>query len=86
MTQTFHERTIEGNKGFWTIFPGLCKGCGLCIQKCPKKCMSWSDVLGIYGTPSVQINNEECIACGTCQMFCPDCAIAVERKKKEEKH
>ncbi|GBF34375.1 2-oxoglutarate oxidoreductase delta subunit [Desulfocucumis palustris] len=85
MTQTFNGRTIEGDKGFWTIFPGLCKGCGLCIQKCPKKCMSWSDVLGVYGTPSVEINSEECIACGTCQTFCPDTAIAVERKKKEKK-
>ncbi|SFG98818.1 2-oxoglutarate ferredoxin oxidoreductase subunit delta [Desulfotomaculum arcticum] len=86
MAQTFNGRTLETEKGHWTIFPGLCKGCGLCIQKCPKKCMSWSDVLGVYGTPSVEIN-DECIACGICQNFCPDCAIAVEKKKEEkEKH
>ncbi len=46
--------------------------------------MSWSDILGVYGTPSVEINSPECIACGTCQTFCPDTAIAVERKKKEK--
>lgn len=71
----------ENDKGFWTVFPGLCKGCGLCIQKCPKKCISWSDFLGVYGTPSVQAS-DECIACGICQMVCPDCAIVVEKKKK----
>lgn len=84
MAQTFKGITVEREKGFWTIFPGLCKGCGLCIQKCPVKCMSWSDVLGVYGTPSVQIS-DACISCGTCQTVCPDCAITVTRKKKEAK-
>ncbi|KJS12192.1 MAG: 4Fe-4S ferredoxin [Peptococcaceae bacterium BRH_c8a] len=84
MAQDFKGQTLEVEKGFWTIFAGLCKGCGLCVQKCPKKCMSWSDVLGVYGTPSVKIN-DECIACGICQNFCPDCAITVD-KKKEAKH
>ena len=86
MAVNFKGHTQEIEKGFWTLFPGLCKGCGLCIQKCPKKCMSWSDVLGVYGTPSVKIN-EDCIACGICQSFCPDCAIAVDKKKEDqEKH
>lgn len=81
---TFNERTIETKKSFWTIFPGLCKGCGLCIQKCPKKCLSWSEALGVYGTPSVECN-DECIGCGICQSFCPDCAINVSKKKEEKK-
>jgi 2-oxoglutarate ferredoxin oxidoreductase subunit delta len=45
--------------------------------------MSWSDVLGVYGTPSVEIN-DECIACGICQTTCPDCAISVAKKKEEK--
>ncbi|OAT86118.1 4Fe-4S binding protein [Desulfotomaculum copahuensis] len=81
MTVAFKGRTLELEKGFWTVFPGLCKGCGLCIQKCPKKCLAWSDVLGVYGTPSIE-PNDECIACGICQNVCPDCAIMVEKKKK----
>lgn len=81
MTIAFKGRTLDLEKGFWTVFPGLCKGCGLCIQKCPKKCLAWSDVLGVYGTPSIE-PNDECIACGICQNVCPDCAIMVEKKKK----
>ncbi|MDN5293691.1 MAG: 2-oxoglutarate ferredoxin oxidoreductase subunit delta [Eubacteriales bacterium] len=74
--------TLEGEKGTWTVFPGLDKGCGLCIEKCPKKCLSWSKtVLGVYGTPTVEANMEECIACGICEMVCPDCAIKVTKKK-----
>ncbi|MDI6710764.1 MAG: 4Fe-4S binding protein [Bacillota bacterium] len=66
------------NKGVFTVFPGLCKGCGLCIQKCPKNSLGWSKVLGIYGTPSVE-PDENCIACGICAAVCPDCAILIGR-------
>jgi len=83
VTETYQGITVEGKKGTWTVFPELCKGCGLCIAKCPKKCMSWSDYLGVYGTPSVRIDEEKCTACGICQQFCPDCAITVLRKDKK---
>ncbi|AEF92941.1 4Fe-4S ferredoxin iron-sulfur binding domain-containing protein [Desulfotomaculum nigrificans CO-1-SRB] len=78
----FKGRTLELTKCDWTLFTGLCKGCGLCIQKCPKKCIAWSKVLGVYGTPSVEAN-DECIACGICQMVCPDTAIRVDKRAKE---
>jgi len=77
----FNSRTLDLRKGKFTLFPGLCKGCGLCIEKCPKKCIAWSDVLGVYGTPSVEAN-DECIACGICQNVCPDCAILIEKRKE----
>jgi 2-oxoglutarate ferredoxin oxidoreductase subunit delta len=74
--------TSEGEKGTFTLFAGLCKGCGLCIEKCPQKCLSWSMNLGVYGTPVTEPDMEKCIACGICQSVCPDCAIAIEKKKK----
>jgi len=76
----FKGRVLEHTKGTWTIYPGLCKGCGLCMEKCPKGAISWSEVLGVYGTPAVE-SDDKCIACGICQMVCPDCAIYVEKKK-----
>lgn len=81
MTVAFKPRTLDLKKSFFTLFPGLCKGCGLCKEKCPKKCINWSNVLGVYGTPTVEAN-DECIGCGICQMVCPDCAILIEKKKK----
>lgn len=81
MTIEFKGRTVDLDKGLWTLFPGLCKGCGLCVEKCPVDCINWSDILGVYGTPSVEADNR-CIACGVCQNVCPDCAIRVDRKKK----
>lgn len=32
----------EDNKKRHVIFPNLCKGCGLCLGKCPVKALSWS--------------------------------------------
>ncbi|HOV79104.1 MAG TPA: 4Fe-4S binding protein [Bacillota bacterium] len=79
MVLEFEPKTTELEKGSFTIFPGLCKGCGLCMVKCPRNCLFWSDVLGVCGTPTVGAK-KECIACGICQSVCPDSAISVEKK------
>ncbi|OPY58651.1 MAG: NADH dehydrogenase subunit I [Pelotomaculum sp. PtaU1.Bin035] len=81
MPLEFKPKTQELDSSFFTIFPGLCKGCGLCIEKCPKKCIVWSNTLGVYGTPSVEAD-DDCIGCGICQNICPDCAINIEKKVK----
>jgi len=82
MTVALKAITFEGEKGTWIISTGLDKGCGLCIEKCPKKCLSWSKTqLGVYGTPTVEADMKECIACGICETVCPDCAIKVVKKK-----
>lgn len=70
----------DNEKGNWSVFPQLCKGCGLCIEKCPVKCITWSKELGVSGTPRVEADMKKCIACGICQMVCPDCAIRVDKK------
>lgn len=41
--------------GSWTIYPGLCKGCGFCIEVCPVKVIDWSDRLGVYGLSLIHI-------------------------------
>ena len=63
------------------IIPKLCKGCGICIEKCPVGALSFGENLGVYGTPTPDIEIDKCIACGNCQRFCPDSAIKVEKKK-----
>lgn len=62
------------------IVPKYCKGCGICILKCPVKCLKFGKTLGVYGTPTPDINIETCITCGNCFRFCPDSAIRVEKK------
>lgn len=76
--------TIEGPKAIWTVFPRLCKGCGLCIEKCPVKTLEWSANLGVYGTPAPHVKEEiPCTACNMCELVCPDAAITVVKQTKK---
>lgn len=81
MAKVWESAVADNAKGAWAVFPGLCKGCGLCIEKCPVKCIAWSEGLGVYGTPRVAADMAKCIVCGICQSVCPDAAIRVEKKK-----
>ena len=83
LSRNWKQTTKETEKGTWTIFPDLCKGCGLCIEKCPTRVISWSEQLGFMGTPSVKARMEGCIVCGLCETVCPEPAIRVERKAKK---
>lgn len=81
-TSAYKMLQVDTKKAVFTLFTGLCKGCGLCMQKCPTKTLDWSETLGVYGTPAVQPKNaDDCTGCGMCATVCPDCAIVIERKK-----
>lgn len=58
-----------------------CKGCGLCVEVCPKKILALDTaVLNQKGYhPAVIIDQEKCIACAMCATMCPDCVIKVEK-------
>lgn len=65
------------------IDTNLCKGCGLCVNFCPKKCLSISKELNAKGFyPAMQADEEGCTACGICYMMCPDAAITVYKDEK----
>lgn len=55
----------------------LCKGCGICVAFCPKKC------LALDGMGKVYQSGEDCIGCGQCQLRCPDFAIEVVKEAEK---
>lgn len=80
--KNFKAKTIEDEEKKLVVFLGLCKGCGMCIEKCPQKAISFSPKdLGYYSTPSVDIDLKKCNKCGICELVCPDSAIRIKRKK-----
>ena len=64
-----------------TFNSDLCKGCGLCVDACPKKIIAIAkDKINSKGHSPVEITDQEkCIACAFCATMCPDCVITVEK-------
>ena len=64
-----------------TFKTDLCKGCGLCVEVCPKKILIISkDKINKKGHSPVEITDQDkCIGCAFCATMCPDCIITVER-------
>jgi 2-oxoglutarate ferredoxin oxidoreductase subunit delta len=55
-----------------------CKGCGLCVNVCPKKVLELSEEVNPRGYfPVFQARPKDCIACSVCCIICPDVAISI---------
>jgi 2-oxoglutarate ferredoxin oxidoreductase subunit delta len=49
-----------------------CKQCGICVETCPQKAISFHNEMGLTGYRPVIVDDEKCIACGICYTMCPD--------------
>lgn len=60
------------------IKKGYCKGCGFCVEICPKNILKQNNKKNNKGYIIPEIMNiEECIACKNCELICPEMAITV---------
>ena len=64
-----------------TFDTNRCKGCGLCVEACPKGLLAIAkDKINQKGHHPAEITvQEKCVGCAFCAMMCPDCVIKVER-------
>ncbi len=58
-----------------------CKGCGLCVDACPKHLLRLSpEKINKKGHHPAELTDESaCVGCAFCATMCPDCVIKVER-------
>ena len=55
-----------------------CKGCGLCVDVCPKGVLEMSENVNTKGYfPAYQARPDDCIFCSICCIMCPDVAISI---------
>lgn len=79
-------------KGRIEIDRERCKGCGLCVNVCPKKQIEISNDLNTKGYYPARFQEEDeqdesrikCTGCALCAITCPDVAIEVYRQSKDE--
>jgi len=56
-----------------------CKGCGFCVEFCPKEALKMSDELGPKGYTIAKVTDKsKCLDCGLCEIICPEFAIKME--------
>jgi 2-oxoglutarate ferredoxin oxidoreductase subunit delta len=69
-------------RGKVTIRLDECKGCGLCVESCPPKCLELAVELSSYGVHPARYLGTGCTGCGICFYCCPEPgAITVFRRK-----
>jgi 2-oxoglutarate ferredoxin oxidoreductase subunit delta len=82
----FDTDRIKIPEGELHILKERCKGCGFCVEFCPKDVLELSPEFNLkgYHPPIVKIG-AKCLHCQLCERLCPDFAIfCVLKKEKKE--
>ena len=59
----------------------ICKGCGLCVLACPKKCIKLTKGFNGSGFKWAEITDiKKCNQCALCCQMCPDVAIEIKEE------
>ena len=73
-------------KGWIEVDDLYCKGCGLCVEACPKQVLALDiDHLTPKGYHPAHLISNGCTGCAICSIVCPDAAIIVYREKPKKK-
>ncbi len=71
-TEAAGGKVAAKSRGHVEIRVDECKGCGCCVQQCPKQVLELSDQLNAMGYHPCVYKGDGCIACGICFYACPE--------------
>jgi 2-oxoglutarate ferredoxin oxidoreductase subunit delta len=72
----FDTEAIQVSRGEVHIIEDRCKGCGYCIEFCPRKILALSERFNKKGYhPPAVLQAEACVNCHYCEIICPEFAI-----------
>jgi 2-oxoglutarate ferredoxin oxidoreductase subunit delta len=77
--QPLDRQRIQVPHGIVRIIEDRCKGCGFCVEFCPRHLLSMSPQTNSKGYHPPRVEEHlDCVNCGLCELLCPDFAIYVE--------
>jgi len=66
------------------IIKDRCKGCGFCVEYCPRKTLEMSSEFNVKGYhPPYVKDADSCVNCRLCEMLCPEFPIFCTPKEEE---
>ncbi len=74
--KALNQKRIKHGRYQVHVLKERCKGCGYCIEFCPKRMLSRSNEMNSKGYHLVNVVTDiECSGCNVCSFVCPDFAI-----------
>ena len=68
--------TIKASSGRVIIIEDRCKGCGFCVEYCPRDVLGMSSKFNAKGYHMPEaLNESKCVNCHFCEALCPEFAI-----------
>ncbi len=68
--------TVQIPRGELRMLTERCKGCGFCVEYCPRNILKLSSEFNRKGYhPPYLVKEEACINCHLCEVICPEFAI-----------
>ena len=71
-TQGATKKPAGKTRGLVKIREDECKGCGYCVEDCPRDVLRLSTRLNRMGYHPAEYSGDGCTACGICFYSCPE--------------